>query len=87
MSSYYSCINAKLTSLLIISDGNDGLWSSFIIAVGTPPQSVRVLVSTKLSDVWVTSESQIQDDHFATHNPAHEKVGGGLFPKKLSAPW
>ncbi|TVY41648.1 hypothetical protein LOCC1_G005889 [Lachnellula occidentalis] len=27
-------------------DGNDGPWSSFSLAVGTPPQSVRVMVST-----------------------------------------
>ncbi|KAF3395854.1 hypothetical protein F1880_006818, partial [Penicillium rolfsii] len=28
------------------SEGNDGPWSSFFLRVGTPPQSVRVLVST-----------------------------------------
>ena len=77
----------KLTSLLTSSDGNDGLWSSFIIAVGTPPQSARVLVSTKLSDVWVTSEPQSQDDYLATHNPAYRKVAGGLSNKKLSITW
>ncbi|TVY22268.1 hypothetical protein LHYA1_G009079 [Lachnellula hyalina] len=27
-------------------DGNDGPWSSFFLRVGTPPQSVRVMVST-----------------------------------------
>ena len=82
-------IKVKLTSLLTSSDGNDGLWSSFIIAVGTPPQSARVLVSTKLSDVWVISEtaSQSQDDCLATHSSAYKKVGGGLSNKKLSTTW
>ena len=80
-------IKLKLTSLRTSSDGNDGLWSSFIIAVGTPPQSVPVLVSTKLSDIWVTSKSQNQDDYFATHSPAHRTVGGGLSSTKLSITW
>ena len=83
----FESIKIKLTSLLIFSDGNDGFWSSFTIAVGTPPQSVRLLVSTKLSDVWVISESQSQDDYLATHNLAHKKVAGGLFKKKLATTW
>jgi hypothetical protein len=34
-------------------DGDDGKWSSFSIAVGTPPQSFRVLPSTLGAEVWV----------------------------------
>ena len=32
--------------ILKISEGNDGPWSSFNLRVGTPEQSLRVLVST-----------------------------------------
>ncbi|KAI7184775.1 acid protease [Hortaea werneckii] len=34
-------------------DGDDGSWSSFLIEVGNPPQSFRVLPSTSVSEVWV----------------------------------
>lgn len=34
-------------------DGNDGPWSSFTIQVGTPPQDVRVLISTAGTATWV----------------------------------
>jgi hypothetical protein len=30
----------------LLGDGNDGPWSSFFLRAGTPPQTVRVLVST-----------------------------------------
>lgn len=33
-------------------DGNDGPWSSFPIQIGTPPQTVKVLPSTKGSQTW-----------------------------------
>ena len=80
-------INVKLTSLPTSSDGNDGLWSSFGITIGTPPQSIRLLVSTELSGIWVTSKNQSQDDDLATHNPAHRKVDDGLSNTKLSTTW
>ncbi|GAB1743882.1 hypothetical protein NU219Hw_g933t1 [Hortaea werneckii] len=34
-------------------DGDDGNWSSFLIEVGNPPQSFRVLPSTSVSEVWL----------------------------------
>ena len=33
-------------------DGNDGPWSSFFIGIGTPPQYVRVLISTTGPQPW-----------------------------------
>jgi len=34
-------------------DGNDGLWNSFIVQVGTPPQDFRVLPSILEQSVWI----------------------------------
>jgi hypothetical protein len=34
-------------------DGNDGLWSTFAIQVGTPAQSFRVLPSTAGQETWI----------------------------------
>ncbi|KAI6824834.1 acid protease [Hortaea werneckii] len=34
-------------------DGDDGNWSSFLIEVGNPPQSFRVLPSTSVSEIWL----------------------------------
>ncbi|KAK6435141.1 hypothetical protein LTR95_008679 [Oleoguttula sp. CCFEE 5521] len=34
-------------------DGNDGLWNSFIVQVGTPPQDFRVFPSTAGQETWV----------------------------------
>ena len=34
-------------------DGNDGAWSTFIVRVGTPEQSFRVLPSTNGQEIWV----------------------------------
>ena len=33
--------------------GSDGSWSTFLIGVGTPPQSFRVLPSTTGAETWV----------------------------------
>ncbi|MCJ1342278.1 hypothetical protein MMC31_000458 [Peltigera leucophlebia] len=34
-------------------DGNDGPWSSFVLRVGTPAQTVKVTISTAGSQTWV----------------------------------
>ena len=34
-------------------DGNDGSWSTFIISVGTPPQTFRILPATRADETWV----------------------------------
>lgn len=36
-------------------DGNDGSWSTFIISVGTPPQTFRVLPATRADETWVST--------------------------------
>lgn len=35
-------------------DGNDGLWSTFALEAGTPPQAFRVLPSTSSSEIRLT---------------------------------
>ena len=37
-------------------DGNGGSWSSFILSVGIPAQSFRVLPSTNGQQIWVLSQ-------------------------------
>ena len=34
-------------------DGNDGVWNSFVVQVGTPPQAFRILPSTAGQETWV----------------------------------
>ncbi|EPE24792.1 Acid protease [Glarea lozoyensis ATCC 20868] len=34
-------------------EGNDGLWSTFLLRVGTPAQTFRVLISTMNQEIWV----------------------------------
>jgi hypothetical protein len=34
-------------------DGNDGSWSTFVIGVGTPEQTFKVLISTAGQETWV----------------------------------
>ena len=34
-------------------EGNDGTWSTFIIRVGTPEQTFRVLISTASHETWI----------------------------------
>ncbi|KAF2432156.1 acid protease [Tothia fuscella] len=36
-------------------DGNDGPWSSFALSIGSPEQTIRVLASTSLPEIFVIS--------------------------------
>lgn len=38
-------------------DGNDGLWNTFIVSAGTPPQSFRILPSTAGQETWLPDPS------------------------------
>jgi hypothetical protein len=37
----------------VFRDGNDGPWSSFTLQIGTPPQDVKVFISTAGTQTWV----------------------------------
>ncbi|KAF4626713.1 hypothetical protein G7Y89_g11441 [Cudoniella acicularis] len=44
-------------------EGNDGPWSTFAIQIGTPPQTVKVLISTASNQIWaVTPEGCVAGD-------------------------
>jgi hypothetical protein len=36
-------------------DGNDGPWSSFALQIGTPPQNVKVFISTAGTQTWAVA--------------------------------
>nr|POE99405.1 hypothetical protein CFP56_52797 [Quercus suber] len=42
-------------------DGNDGIWNSFILNAGTPPQSFRVFPSTAGQETWLPGSAGFQD--------------------------
>jgi hypothetical protein len=39
-------------------EGNDGAWSTFIIRVGTPAQTFRILPSTASEETWVPAPEE-----------------------------
>ena len=67
-------------------DGNDGPWSSFNISIGTPPQTVRLLISTS-----TTQSLAILPDACTTPNSSDSydcvSQRGGLFDPDKSVTW
>lgn len=81
-------------------DGNDGPWSSFPIQIGTPPQVMRVLPSTKSSQTWVilplgcspsdppnctVSRGGVFDPNISTSWVNNTDTGNSLFPLSLDS--
>lgn len=66
-------------------DGDDGAWSTFTIAVGTPPQSFRVLPATNGDEIWVPVPSGCTDA--SVQNPPSncgDLRGANVFQKNPS---
>ncbi|MCJ1382778.1 hypothetical protein MMC17_005891 [Xylographa soralifera] len=63
-------------------DGNDGPWSSFSIQVGTPAQSLRVLISTAISATWVIISAGCPAS--VTTCPSGR---GGIYTANTSSTW
>ncbi|KAL8946938.1 MAG: hypothetical protein Q9222_006731 [Ikaeria aurantiellina] len=64
-------------------DGNDGPWSTFALGFGTPPQFVRVLVSTTCPQPWA-----IDPLGCTAGDPSNCAASrGGLFNKNHSTSW
>ena len=64
-------------------DGNDGPWSSFALQAGTPPQNVKVLISTAATQTWVI------DPQGCTSSDLEgcAKLRGGRFLINSSSTW
>ena len=64
-------------------DGIDGPWSTFEVSIGTPPQTVNVLISTASSQTWaILPEGCTQSD------PADCTASrGGAFEPENSSTW
>lgn len=56
--------------------GNDGLWSTFIVRVGQPPQALNVLASTQIPETWIISPDGCVTDIDAANCT---KARGGVF--------
>jgi aspartyl protease len=61
--------------------GDDGKWSTFTVAVGTPPQNFRILPSTQVSETWV-----ILPDGCISSDPADCQTQRGGQPFNGQAP-
>lgn len=80
----------SINHTLIVSDlrdGNDGPWSTFEVQVGTPPQTVRVLVSTVLSQTVIISANKTEGGCLPYELPACSQSRGGLFNLTASSTW
>lgn len=67
----------------VFRDGNDGPWSSFTIQVGTPPQVVKILISTAATQTWV-----VLPQGCTTSDPSNcETSRGGHYLINKSSTW
>jgi hypothetical protein len=66
-------------------DGDDGPWSSFSLRVGTPPQYLRVLISTAGQDTWVVLPEGCSPAEF--NSSACPDLRGKLFNISQSTTW
>ncbi|MCJ1285384.1 hypothetical protein MMC26_004724 [Xylographa opegraphella] len=64
-------------------DGNDGPWSSFALSVGTPPQTVHVLISTTAPQPWVVVPAGCTQQDPSDCGSSR----GGLFHSNESSTW
>ena len=64
-------------------DGNDGPWSSFTVQVGTPPQDVKVLISTASYQTLVV----VPEGCTSSDPPNCASSRGGEFVSSLSSTW
>ncbi|KUJ11683.1 acid protease [Mollisia scopiformis] len=64
-------------------DGDDGPWSTFTIQIGSPPQSVKVLISTYATQTWAIAE-----EGCGSGDPTDcDTLRGGLYNYSASTTW
>ncbi|EPS43588.1 hypothetical protein H072_2342 [Dactylellina haptotyla CBS 200.50] len=64
-------------------EGNDGLWGTFFIHVGTPSQIVRVLPAINWQETWVVDSAACDTSAAETCNDPR----GGTFTANASGTW
>jgi hypothetical protein len=64
-------------------DGNDGPWSSFKIQIGTPPQNIKIFISTAASDTLVI----VPEGCASSNLPNCRELRGGMFYLNQSTTW
>ena len=64
-------------------DGNDGPWSSFYLQIGSPPQDVKVLISTAGYQTWAV----LPQGCIASDGPDCTSSRGGRFIPSQSSTW
>ena len=64
--------------------GVEGAWSPFAVDVGTPPQTLQLLVSTQQSATWAVSSKGCGDADDASNCM---DARGGLFDSEKSSSW
>ena len=70
-----------------IRDGNDGPWSTFDIHVGTPPQPIRVLISTSFAQTVVVLNNSTEGGCIQGDPPNCADSRGGLMDVNSSTTW
>ena len=81
--------------LTVESVGNDGPWSAHEFFLGTPPQALKMVVSTSSPETWVidTETTVINPDAWSNNTKACETdssgncIKGGAFEPKNSSTW
>jgi Eukaryotic aspartyl protease len=71
------------TKLTLRREGNDGPWSSFTIEIGTPAQSVNVLISTAAYQTWGVDPAGCT----STDPTTCPSSRGGLYNNSVSTTW
>lgn len=64
------------------SDGNDGRWSTFVVQIGTPPQVVKLLISTSGQETWAVTPDACEADDANCRNGR-----GHLYNMSSSSTW
>ncbi len=73
----------QLSLLNHFRDGNDGPWSTFVVRVGNPPQTLRVLASTTIPETWVV----LPDGCTPQDGKNCPDARGNLFHQNISTTW
>lgn len=66
-------------------EGVDGTWNTFVLRLGSPEQTVRVIISTASQQTWVVDPRACPDD--TTSNQSCAESRGTTFNLEKSSSW